>query len=330
VSDNIAGYSSFTGTTSSLGTRVFSSGGLSNTGTPSSGINHVRCMRRHNTPMPAAPIDRTPFFETRFGGTTVDRLIEHTGSLSARTSSREFTVRGINTPVTFTLGGSGSPALRINGGPEVTTGTINPTDRVRVVATSAASAGQSVVANFTIGGSPTMNYVVRTTDPTNIKRIFVTSSTHTGNMGGLGGANTICAARAGDASLPGATTYRALLSSNVVNAFDVIDWRTGRFENIRGDLLANDLDDLMSGRILNPVLTETSAASTNTVWTFMSGNNGAPLAPSATSGNSCSNFFSTSGNCAGMGHAAAISAWLTSGGTQACTNSFSLYCYGPN
>jgi hypothetical protein len=281
--------------------------------------------------MPSSPVDTSPFFEGKFGGSTINRLNVHTASLSARIRSREYIVWGINTPVGFTLGGSGSPALIINDGPEVTTGTIRPGDRVRVVATSSGTAGQEVLATFSIGTSPTINYRVRTTDPTIIKRVFVTSSTHTGSMGGMTGTNTICATRAGEVSFPSASTYRSLLSSRTVNAFDAIDWRTGRFENTRGDIIANNLDELMSGTILNPILTETGDISFNSVRTFKSTGWGAPVSPaSASSGNSCVDYTSTAGNHIGNGVPTLLTNWLTSVGTVACTQLMSLYCYGPN
>jgi hypothetical protein len=52
--------------------------------------------------------------------------------------------------------------------------------------------------------------------PENPKRLFVTSSTHTGDLGGLHGADSICTARASEAALEG--TWKAFLSDHTVEA----------------------------------------------------------------------------------------------------------------
>jgi hypothetical protein len=284
--------------------------------------------------MPTAMTDTEPFFEVKWGGRTIDRFIEYTSSLSARTTSREFRVWGINTPVTFTLGGAGSPAFRINSGPEVTTGTISAGDRVRIVATSAASAGQQVVATFSIGTSPTINYTVRTSNSAIVRRVFVTSTTRNGDLGGLSGAHSICATRAAAASLTGASTYRALISTGVTNGFDLIDWRVGRFETVTGVLLANHLGEILNNATFaNPVRTETGAlVSTSNVWTGVSTNGGTPLGPSNTASTATCSFFSSNidTSFALTGIVSNSVSTFTTGGGLTCNLTARLYCYGPN
>ena len=50
--------------------------------------------------------------------------------------------------------------------------------------------------------------------------IFASSTTHTGNLGGLAGADDICKLRATEAGLPGANSYRAWLSDSNKSAKD--------------------------------------------------------------------------------------------------------------
>jgi hypothetical protein len=63
--------------------------------------------------------------------------------------------------------------------------------------------------------------VAPTVAPTiSIKRIFATSGSFTGNLGGLAGADTVCASYATSAGLTG--TWVAYLSSSTTNAYDRI------------------------------------------------------------------------------------------------------------
>ena len=66
-------------------------------------------------------------------------------------ASTPIEVKGINTPVSFTVTGGGTPAIQINGGAEVTSGTIQPNDTIVMRLTSAASAGNSVTGQPVTG-----------------------------------------------------------------------------------------------------------------------------------------------------------------------------------
>ncbi len=99
------------------------------------------------------------------------------------------------------------------------------------------------------------------------KRIFITSTTHTGNLGGLAGADNICMARAREAGLPG--TWRALLSTTGMNARDRIHYNWARLETMDGRVIALSKDDLWKGSIRAPIkTTETGATLAGAmVWT---------------------------------------------------------------
>lgn len=58
-----------------------------------------------------------------------------------------------------------------------------------------------------------------TNPPPAVRRAFVTSSTHTGNLGGLAGADAICRQRALEALLPNSGSYVAYLSDSTTDAY---------------------------------------------------------------------------------------------------------------
>ena len=82
--------------------------------------------------------------------------------------------------------------------------------------------------------------------------VFVTSTTHTGNMGGHAGANSICATRAAAAGLFG--TFRAWLSSDVQNAVNVVGTGTNGWRRRDGILVASSLADLTDSVLAIPIL----------------------------------------------------------------------------
>jgi hypothetical protein len=80
--------------------------------------------------------------------------------------------------------------------------------------------------------------------------IFVTSSTHTGKIGGLPGADAICAARAKAAARPG--TYKALISDSQTDANARLSITQAVF-NTAGQLVASGPADLWDGDVKNTV-----------------------------------------------------------------------------
>ncbi len=98
------------------------------------------------------------------------------------------------------------------------------------------------------------------------KRVFVTSTDHQGNLGGLAGADNICQTRASAASLGG--TWRAWLSTNTVNASARIV--SAEYRRIDNAVVASNLADLTDGTINVPIsITEisTTASSFSSVHT---------------------------------------------------------------
>lgn len=152
--------------------------------------------------------------------------------------------------------------------------------------------------------------------------VFVTSTTHTGALGGLAGADAICQARAAGVNLAG--TYRAWLSTGTVNAIDRLGSASG-WVRPDGRPFANSRADLAAGRIFYPaVLNERGSPSIGNVWT-------ATTATGALSGTAhCLNWTSgteTTGTQTYGSNEYGTFAWTSNGGAT-CTNQHHLYCFG--
>ena len=102
------------------------------------------------------------------------------------------------------------------------------------------------------------------------KCVFVTSTTHNGNLGGLTGADGICQALAdAEGSLAAPGTYKAWLSaSGVASAADRLTHATAPYKLVDGTAIANDWDDLTDGSLEAPINgDERSATVGDNVWT---------------------------------------------------------------
>ena len=90
------------------------------------------------------------------------------------------------------------------------------------------------------------------------KIVFVTSTLHTGNLGGLAGADAICNARAQAAALPG--TYKAWLSTSGVNGTPATRFTQSSvpYFTVNGVKVVDNWADLIDGTLDSPInVTET-------------------------------------------------------------------------
>ncbi len=152
---------------------------------------------------------------------------------------------------------------------------------------------------------------------------FVTSSTHTGNLGGLVGADAICQARAQANALPG--SYRAWLSTATVDAIDRLGTASG-WVRTDGRPFVNSRSDLANARIFYPLLlNERGSPEVNdAVWTGTSSNGTANTS-------TCTNWTSavdTASGSFGFGEYG-TGAWTQNGGGL-CSTTNHLYCFGIN
>jgi len=174
------------------------------------------------------------------------------------------------------------------------------------------------------------------------KRIFVTSTTHNGNLGGVNGADNICQNRADAAGLSG--TYKAWVSGN--NSSTSVNARFSKanqeYRLVDGTLIATDWADLTNGTIANPMNRDEFGYNIGgaAVWT----NTNAAGNILNIDNYTCSNFTSSTGGTMGCSQCAAITGNtnLTTGGGWAvdpnmclggagicyrsCDNSLRLIC----
>ncbi|MCE9577268.1 MAG: hypothetical protein K8W52_29235 [Deltaproteobacteria bacterium] len=153
--------------------------------------------------------------------------------------------------------------------------------------------------------------------------VFVTSTRHDGDLGGLAGADAICNARAHAANLPG--TYRAWLSTATASALSRLGSASG-WVRPDGKLVARTRDDLAGDHLFYPPRLDELGhdAGTQLVRTA-TGAGGAMVAGSGTCGDYTSATDATwvaAGEASGGG-------WLFSAGFgSSCTDLTALYCFG--
>lgn len=166
------------------------------------------------------------------------------------------------------------------------------------------------------------------------KRVFVTSTTYNGNLGGLSGADAKCQDRANAANLDG--TWKAWLSEE--NSSDKSKNVAGRLTHasipyslLNGDIVANNWTDLTTlkpdGTFLRkPInVTELGTEYSPTVW---SNTNYEGSALSSDTTKNCWRWQLTDWNgYVGYGGSNNGFQWTNSGGTVSCSTKSALYCF---
>ncbi len=151
---------------------------------------------------------------------------------------------------------------------------------------------------------------------------FVTSTVHTGALGGLAGADAICQARATAGGLAG--TYRAWLSTSTVNASTRFGAASG-WVRVDNKPFVNSISDLTAGRVFYPLSINERGASElgSTVWTGTAANG-------TLAGTACTDW--TDGTSTTISGVIGFPEYGTSGWTQnggsTCNNTQHLYCLG--
>jgi hypothetical protein len=192
---------------------------------------------------------------------------------------------------------------------------------------SAVTPGTYPITITGVGGGNTVtasfNLVV-----TAVKRVFITSTSYTGNLGGLSGADALCQGRANAASLGG--TWKAWLSSTTTSAASRLAQSSGPYVTLGGVILANNWADLTDGNLnININKTELNTSPTVTysgypaVWSNTLGNGNS-------STNDCSNWSSASGSLdsyVGLSFiGVSTNEWTRWTGVQ-CSIPQGLYCF---
>jgi len=224
------------------------------------------------------------------------------------------------------------------------TATATPTKTATATATISATPTASATATATKTATPTISATAtathtatatKTATPTATASpifnvVFLTSATYDGSINGtpgLAGADAKCAGLAASAGLP-TGTYKAWLSTSTVNAVSRLGSARG-FVRPDGAPIADQISDLTSGKILNPIeLDETGTnqrfPENSDVWTG-STNDG-----TLGSSGACDDWTSVSGSVFGEnGHFdGGPSVWSDAGGFSCNDGSqLHLYCF---
>ena len=158
----------------------------------------------------------------------------------------------------------------------------------------------------------------------NAQQLGNASSTHTGNMGGLAGADAICAARATAAGLSG--TYLAWLSEGSTDEPRDRFTQSSPYARVDGTRVADSWADLTDTTILAPInVTETGSTigGTRDVWSNILWTGAEKVG-----NDDCSNWTSTAGLGWEGDHSQTNQTWAApSVGTTSCANSNRLYCF---
>jgi hypothetical protein len=167
------------------------------------------------------------------------------------------------------------------------------------------TAATTVTANFTL--KPNL--------------MFVTSTTATGNLGGLVGADAMCQARATAGGLTG--TYRAWLSTSTVSAASRLGTASG-WTRVDGRAVAGTRNDLLNSIILyTPSLTELGGSASEALVRTGTRGDGTFGSGDCNGWTSALSTLSTNVGNPGYGHGA----WTTNGGGT-CNIAMPLYCFG--
>ena len=173
----------------------------------------------------------------------------------------------------------------------------------------------------------TSNTVVRASfsPPPNI--VFTTSTTQTAALGGLAGADAICAQRALAAGLAG--TYRAWLSTSTVNAIDRLGSASG-WVRPDGKPFVNSVAEIAQGKVLYPPRLDEfgNDLGAGPVVMTATGRDGTLIA--GTNYTTCGDFTSDvyDGKPLDSGLASANSWWFTYAVSVGCAGPARIYCFG--
>ena len=170
----------------------------------------------------------------------------------------------------------------------------------------------------------TLEKLVPTPSPisSSTKRVFVTSTSYDGNLGGLDGADSKCQTQANTAGLNG--TWKAWLRSETVSAASRLSHNNGSYVLTNGNKIADNWSDLTDGSINYPInVNETGALVAQTlVWTqtFSDGTAGPPAA-------ACSNWTSNSLGADIVGDTTKTDGGWSNSSSNVCSSTHSLYCF---
>jgi len=198
----------------------------------------------------------------------------------------------------------------------VLTATVGPSSVFGGWSGDCASAGLNTTCSVSMAAA--RNVTVTFAELPN--RMFVTSTTQTGNMGGLAGADAICRTRALAAGLTG--TYVAWLSTSTVNAIDRLGAASG-WIRVDGRPVFNSRADIVAGKSqYRPTVNEFGATSEDQF--LHTGTAGTGIA----TGNLCLDWTTTTGTGVAAGRNRFSGRQWTNANTNSCAGASPIYCFG--
>jgi hypothetical protein len=252
-------------------------------------------------------------------------------SVSSRQTSPAVIIGGLSSGSTATLSvsaPSGTPRIKVNGGPEVASASVSNGDSVVFLMDAPATANSSNTMTITAGTMTTTWRVWSGWDGigTGVKRVFVTSTDPNGAaFGGVTGADTHCQSRAAAAGLGG--TWRAIISSTAEATWAVnrVGYNWAELQLVDGTTTVAYAPNLWS-TLLNPII-QTEFGATRPSTRILSGtaSNGKTYSTTA----DLSNMFNwTNASCSAtymQGNSSSLSATITQG-YWLCQSDGALYC----
>lgn len=152
--------------------------------------------------------------------------------------------------------------------------------------------------------------------------VFITSTAHDGNLGGLAGADAICSARAVAGGLAG--TFVAWLSTSAVDARDRLTEPGGQgFVRTDGAVVATSIADLTDGSIQNPINRDESDVGVPAGYPWTGSDADGTV---YTGASTCSNWTSTAGTGMQARSDLTDSRW-TGWVLSSCAGDKPLYCF---
>jgi hypothetical protein len=233
-----------------------------------------------------------------------------------RSTSVAVQVMGINTSVSVSVSAAaGNAKVKINGGAEVTSGTLSVGDSVQLVMDAPTVAGTKNTATLSVG-SGTSTWSLGYANSALSAKVFVTSGSWGGSLHFYGGPDTLCQNTATTAGFGG--TWKALISSSGTLARDLTPFNWGTLKRIDGATIAAGWSDLWDGAIQNPIDRDEngSTVSAGLVWT---GSTSAGLLGV----NTCGNW--GTGLSGGIGVTSSTTGWIDFS-VRECGYQSRLYC----
>ena len=160
------------------------------------------------------------------------------------------------------------------------------------------------------------------------KRVFVTSSKHSGMLGGLMGAHALCTRLANDAGLTG--QYRAWLSTATSGPANFMTHNPGPYVLPGGDMVATSWADLTDGTLLRPIDRDQNGMPANPQFVCEGGEvwTNTTIGGTPASANDCTGWFGLAGTSQAGNVKYANSRWTNSGCTAVtCASDMPIYCF---